>query len=200
MSECMCEKMNVLNERLENSERDCDRNVKCSSSMAKSHAKMASIRSKMPFVYGAAIILCDIITTVNCDSTDIELDAKATLLHRIDSFNLLVYTFLLTLTILTIWLFKHHRVSWLHETGLAIIYGKIKLMLSILSFVNLRQIAIFFTSTSISFQTVSLIERGRKMTLRKRYAEIESDCDNHKIKLKKIHCNDKKRTISIAFT
>lgn len=60
---------------------------------------------------------------VNGESTDIELDAKATLLHRIDSLNLLLYTFLLTLTILTIWLFKHHRVSWLHETGLAIIYG-----------------------------------------------------------------------------
>lgn len=57
-------------------------------------------------------------------STDIALDAKATLTHRIDSLNLLVYTFLLTLTVLTIWLFKHHRVSWLHETGLAVIYGK----------------------------------------------------------------------------
>lgn len=63
-------------------------------------------------------------STVQCESIDIELDAKANLLHRIDSLNLLLYTFLLTLTILTVWLFKHHRVSWLHETGLAIIYGK----------------------------------------------------------------------------
>lgn len=102
-----------------NSQSVCDKNVKCSS-------KMASIRPKsLPVFYGAGILLCDImITNVHCESTDIELDAKATLLHRIDSFNLLVYTFLLTLTILTIWLFKHHRVSWLHETGLAIIYGK----------------------------------------------------------------------------
>lgn len=60
----------------------------------------------------------------NCEATDIELDAKANLNHRIDSLNLLLYTFLLTLTVLTIWLFKHHRVSWLHETGLAVIYGK----------------------------------------------------------------------------
>lgn len=58
------------------------------------------------------------------EATDIELDAKANLMHRIDSLNLLLYTFLLTLTVLTIWLFKHHRVSWLHETGLAVIYGR----------------------------------------------------------------------------
>lgn len=70
------------------------------------------------------VILSTLTFIVNGESTDIELDAKATLLHRIDSLNLLLYTFLLTLTILTIWLFKHHRVSWLHETGLAIIYGK----------------------------------------------------------------------------
>lgn len=113
--------MSVRNKRLENSRSDCVKNMKCSSTMAMSHANMAS---KMPLFCGVGIIFCDMITTANCDSTDIELDAKATLLHRIDSFNLLVYTFLLTLTILTIWLFKHHRVSWLHETGLAIIYGK----------------------------------------------------------------------------
>lgn len=111
-----------------NSQSDCDKIAKCSSSssaMATLHAKQASIRSKWPIFYGSlGFLLCDIIAKVNCESTDIELDAKATLLHRIDSFNLLVYTFLLTLTILTIWLFKHHRVSWLHETGLAIIYGK----------------------------------------------------------------------------
>lgn len=58
------------------------------------------------------------------ESTDIELDAKANKLHQIDSLNLLLYTFLLTLTVLTIWLFKHRRVSWLHETGLAVIYGE----------------------------------------------------------------------------
>lgn len=61
-----------------------------------------------------------------CAETDIELDAKANLHHRIDSLNLFLYTFLLTLTVLTIWLFKHRRVSWLHETGLAVIYGEYK--------------------------------------------------------------------------
>lgn len=58
-------------------------------------------------------------------ATDIALDAKATLNHRLDSLNLLLYMILLTLTVFTIWLFKHRRISWLHETGLAVIYGTV---------------------------------------------------------------------------
>ncbi|KFB39174.1 AGAP008718-PA-like protein [Anopheles sinensis] len=68
---------------------------------------------------------CLLDAVVTGESTDIELDAKANKIHQIDSLNLLLYTCLLTLTVLTIWLFKHRRVSWLHETGLAVIYGLI---------------------------------------------------------------------------
>lgn len=62
-------------------------------------------------------------------ASDIILDAKAQSAHRIDSLNLLSYTLLLILTVLTIWLFKHRRVSFLHETGLAVIYGKISTLI-----------------------------------------------------------------------
>ncbi|KAL4716028.1 hypothetical protein ACJJTC_002793 [Scirpophaga incertulas] len=76
-------------------------------------------------IFILCLILSQFATLCLASGTDIALDAKATLLHRIDSLNLLIYTCLLTLTVLTIWVFKHRRVSWLHETGLAVIYGLI---------------------------------------------------------------------------
>lgn len=59
------------------------------------------------------------------DLIEFNTDEKKLRDHVVDSVNLLIFTFLLILVVLTIWLFKHYKFKYIHETGLAIIYGTI---------------------------------------------------------------------------
>ena len=43
--------------------------------------------------------------------------------HIMDSTQMLIFTCLLILVILTIWLLKQKNITYVHETGLALVYG-----------------------------------------------------------------------------
>ena len=54
---------------------------------------------------------------------DVQVDEKKAYNHVADSVDLLCYVCLLSLTILTSWAFKTKRLRFLHESGLAVMYG-----------------------------------------------------------------------------
>jgi hypothetical protein len=67
-------------------------------------------------------------STSDLDAAKIEFnqEQRTANVHRMDSLNLLIFTTLLVVVVLTIWMFKRRNFRYLHETCVALIYGKRK--------------------------------------------------------------------------
>ncbi|MCP9265195.1 Sodium/hydrogen exchanger [Dirofilaria immitis] len=79
-------------------------------------------------------------------------EKRAYSIHRIDTLILLIFVTLLVFIVLTAWFFKHHRLRFIHETGLTLCYG---LLIGIL----LR-----YTNISvIESQTIDVMQKNRSV-------------------------------------
>jgi len=81
---------------------------------------------------------------------ELQQDLRKSRVHTIDSINLLIFIFLMILVVLTIWLFKHKRFPYVHETGLAIIYGMIFGIIIKYCFIKTNKITLSIQANNIN--------------------------------------------------
>ena len=70
-----------------------------------------------------AVVFLSALGLVRASIIDVQVDEKKEYNHIADSVDLLSYVLLICVTILTVWIFKSRRLRFLHESGLAVIYG-----------------------------------------------------------------------------
>ena len=87
------------------------------------------------------------VTSLDAEKIGSKQEERTAHVHQIDSINLLIFTTLLVIVVLTIWIFKRRNFRYLHETCLALVYGN---LLPILSHSNLNFLLIRFYCWSYS--------------------------------------------------
>jgi len=64
-------------------------------------------------------------SALDAEKIESKQEERNDILHRADSLNLLIFTTLLVIVVLTVWVFKRRKFRYLHETFLALVYGSL---------------------------------------------------------------------------